>query len=167
MAINSKPYQSVLNPLDPSFIAPDNMPKLISEICNETNQVVPKTPGEIIRCALESLALLYAKTLSEAEKLVGWKAEKLHIVGGGSKNVLLNQLTADAANIDVVAGPAEATASGNVLVQAIADGVVRDLDEARQIINRSFDTETFNPKASLELEKMTNRFNQICTDSSL
>ncbi|RZO55481.1 MAG: rhamnulokinase [Limisphaerales bacterium] len=167
MAIKSKPYQSVFNPLDPSFIAPDNMPKLISEICNETNQVVPKTPGEIIRCALESLALLYAKTLSEAEKLVGWKAEKLHIVGGGSKNVLLNQLTADAANIDVVAGPAEATASGNVLVQAIADGVVRDLDEARQIINRSFDTETFNPKASLELENMTNRFNQICTVSSL
>ena len=167
MAINSKSHQSVLNPLDPRFIAPDNMPKLISEICNETNQLVPTTPGEIIRCALESLALLYAKTLCEAEELVGWKVEKLHIVGGGSKNVLLNQLTADAANIDVIAGPAEATASGNVLVQAIANGVVSDLDEARQIVHRSFDTETFNPKASLELENMTNRFNQICTNTTL
>jgi rhamnulokinase len=156
-----------LNPSDSRFLAPDNMPQRIVEICNETNQLVPETPGAIIRCALESLALLYARTLREAEKLVGWKAERLHIVGGGSKNVLLNQLTADAANIDVIAGPTEATASGNVLVQAIAEGVVSDLNEARQIINRSFDTETFNPKASLKLDTMTTRFDQLCGNSQL
>jgi rhamnulokinase len=93
--------------------------------------------------------------------------ERLHIVGGGSKNVLLNQLTADAANIDVIAGPTEATASGNVLVQAIAEGVVSDLNEARQIINRSFDTETFNPKVSLQLDTMITRFDQLCGNSQL
>lgn len=167
MAMKSEPHRSVLNPSDPRFLAPENMPKLIAEICNETNQLVPETPGEIIRCVLESLALLYARTLREGEKLVGWKVDKLHIVGGGSKNTLLNQLTADAANIDVVAGPTEATASGNVLVQAIAEGVVSDLNEARQIIHRSFDTETFNPKFSEQLKNMINRFDHLCDNPPL
>jgi len=167
MAMKSEPHRSVLNPSDSRFLAPDNMPQRIVEICNETNQLVPETPGAIIRCVLESLALLYSRTLREAEKLVGWKVERLHIVGGGSKNVLLNQLTADAANIDVIAGPTEATASGNVLVQAIAEGVVSDLNEARQIINRSFDTETFNPKVSLQLDTMITRFDQLCGNSQL
>ena len=110
---------------------------------------------------------MYARTLREGEKLVGWKVDKLHIVGGGSKNTLLNQLTADAANIDVVAGPTEATASGNVLVQAIAEGVVSDLNEARQIIHRSFDTETFNPKFSEQLKNMINRFDHLCDNPPL
>ena len=167
MAIKSEPHQSVLNPSDPRFLAPDNMPKRIAEICNETNQPIPKTPGAIVRCALESLALLYARTLREAEKLVGWKMDKLHIVGGGSRNRLLNQLTADAAKVDVVAGPTEATASGNVLVQAIAGGAVSDLTEARKIIHRSFDTETFYPKTSSQHEALSARFDQICGNSPL
>ena len=167
LAAAAEPHRAVLNPSDPRFLAPDNMPKRIAETCRETGQPVPETPGAILRCALESLALLYARTLFEAEKLVGWQAEKLHIVGGGSRNALLNQLTADAANIEVVAGPTEATASGNVLVQAIAAGVVDSLAEARQIIRNSFDTKTFEPKPSPELEGIRTRFDQLCGNEPL
>ena len=143
------------------------MPQRIAETCRETAQPVPDSPGAILRCALESLALLYARTLREAEKLVGWQAEKLHIVGGGSRNALLNQLTADAANMEVVAGPTEATASGNVLVQSIAAGEVAGLAEARQIVRNSFDTESFKPNPSQELESIRARFDQLCGNDPL
>ncbi len=167
LAASAEPHQSVLNPSDPRFLAPDNMPQRIAETCRETGQPVPESPGAILRCALESLALLYARTLREAEKLVGWQVEKLHIVGGGSRNALLNQLTADAANIEVVAGPTEATASGNVLVQSIAAGEVAGLAEARQIVRNSFDTEPFKPNPSAELESIRARFDQLCCNAPL
>ena len=167
LAASAEPHRSVLNPSDPRFLAPDNMPQRIAETCRETGQPVPESPGAILRCALESLALLYARTLREAEKLVGWQVEKLHIVGGGSRNALLNQLTADAANIKVVAGPTEATASGNVLVQSIAAGEVAGLAEARQIVRNSFDTESFKPNPSPELESIRARFDQLCGNAPL
>ena len=157
----AEPYVSVLNPSDPRFLAPDDMPQRIADACRETGQPVPGTPGAVVRCALESLSLLYARTLRESEKLVGWRAATVHIVGGGSRNELLNQLTADAANIQVVAGPTEATASGNVLVQAIAAAAVKDLDEARQIVRNSFETTTFDPYPSDSLEAARARFNQL------
>ena len=167
LAASAEPHRSVLNPSDPRFLAPDNMPQRIAETCRETGQPVPESPGAILRCALESLALLYARTLREAEKLVGWQVEKLHIVGGGSRNALLNQLTADAANIEVIAGPTEATASGNVLVQSIAAGEVAGLAEARQIVRNSFDTESFKPNPSPELESIRARFDQLCGNAPL
>ena len=167
LAAAAEPHRSVLNPSDPRFLAPDNMPQRIAETCRETGQPVPETPGAILRCALESLALLYARTLREAEKLVGWQAEKLHIVGGGSRNALLNQLTADTANIEVVAGPTEATASGNVLVLSIAAGAVSSLTEARQIVRNSFDTETFEPNPTPEMEAIRARFDQLCGNEPL
>ena len=167
LAASAEPHRSVLNPSDPRFLAPDNMPQRIAETCRETGQPVPESPGAILRCALESLALLYARTLREAEKLVGWQVEKLHIVGGGSRNALLNQLTADAVNIEVVAGPTEATASGNVLVQSIAAGEVAGLAEARQIVRNSFDTESFKPNPSPELESIRARFDQLCGNDPL
>ena len=157
----AEPYVSVLNPSDPRFLAPDDMPQRIADACRETGQPVPGTPGAVVRCALESLSLLYARTLRESEKLVGWRAATVHIVGGGSRNELLDQLTADAANIQVVAGPTEATASGNVLVQAIAAAAVKDLDEARQIVRNSFETTTFDPYPSDSLEAARARFNQL------
>ena len=167
LAASAEPHRSVLNPSDPRFLAPDNMPQRIAETCRETGQLVPESPGAILRCALESLALLYARTLREAEKLVGWQLEKLHIVGGGSRNALLNQLTADAANMEVVAGPTEATAYGNVLVQSIAAGEVAGLAEARQIVRNSFDTESFKPNPSPELESIRARFDQLCGNDPL
>ena len=157
----AEPYVSVLNPSDPRFLAPDDMPQRIGDYCRETNQPIPETPGAVVLCALESLSLLYARTLCESEELVGWQATTLHIVGGGSRNELLNQLTADAANILVVAGPAEATASGNILVQAIAAGAVKDLAEARQIVRNSFDTKIFEPKPSEAIEAARARFDQL------
>ena len=167
LAASAEPHRSILNPSDPRFLAVDNMPQRITETCRETGQPVPESPGAILRCALESLALLYERTLREAEKLVGWQAEKLHIVGGGSRNALLNQLTADAANMEVVAGPTEATASGNVLVQSIAAGEVAGLAEARQIVRNSFDTESFKPNPSPELESIRARFDQLCGNAPL
>jgi len=167
LAAAAEPHRSVLNPSDPRFLAPDNMPHRITETCRETGQLVPENPGAILRCALESLALLYARTLREAEKLVGWQVEKIHIVGGGSRNELLNQLTADAANTDVIAGPTEATASGNVLVQAIAAGKVNGLSEARQIVRNSFDTVSFKPNPSPELETIRARFDDLCGNEPL
>ena len=160
-AAAAEPYVSVLNPSEPRFLAPDDMPQRIADTCRETGQPIPGTPGAVVRCALESLSLLYARTLRESEKLVGWQANTVHIVGGGSRNELLNQLTADAANIRVVAGPAEATASGNILVQAIAAGAVKDLAEARQIVRNSFDTKTFEPNPSEAIEAARARFDQL------
>ena len=160
-AAAAEPYVSVLNPSDPRFLAPDDMPQRIADTCRETGQPIPGTPGAVVRCALESLSLLYARTLRESEKLVGWRANTVHVVGGGSRNELLNQLTADAANIRVVAGPAEATASGNILVQAIAAGAVKDLAEARQIVRNSFDTKTFEPNPSEAIEAARTRFDQL------
>ena len=157
----TEPYVSVLNPSDPRFLAPDDMPQRIADTCRESGQPIPGTPGAIVRCALESLSLLYARTLRESEELVGWQANTVHIVGGGSRNELLNQLTADAANIRVVAGPAEATASGNILVQAIAAGAVKDLAEARQIVRNSFDTKIFEPEPSEAIEEARVRFDQL------
>ncbi len=160
-AAAAEPYLCVINPSDPRFLSPDDMPQRIADACRETGQPIPGTPGAVVRCALESLSLLYARTLRESEKLVGWRANTVHIVGGGSRNKLLNQLTADAANIRVVAGPAEATASGNVLVQAIAAGAVKDLAEARQIVRNSFDTKIFEPKPSEAIEAARARFDQL------
>ena len=131
LAASAETARSVLNPSDPRFLAPDNMPQRIAETRRETGQPVRNRPG--FRCALESLALLYARTLREAEKLVGWQVEKLHIVGGGSRNALLNQLTADAYRGRC--GPTEATVSGNVL----GGGQV---SPGPAIVRNSFDAES-------------------------
>ena len=160
-AAAAEPWRSVINPSDPRFLSPDNMPLRIADACRETGEPVPETPAAVVRCALESLALLYARTLRESEQLVGWRADTVHIVGGGSRNTLLNQLTTDAANIRVVAGPTEATASGNILVQAIASGAVKDLAEARQIVRNSFDTKDYYPNPSDAIESARARFDQL------
>src|SRR5207247_3105243 len=114
----------------------------------ETTQPVPATAGATIRCALESLALLYRRTLRQIEQLVGKKIERLHVVGGGSKNELLNQFTANALQIPVLAGPAEATAAGNVLVQAITLDHLPSLTAARQVIRDSLEVRTVEVKES-------------------
>jgi rhamnulokinase len=99
-----------------------------------------------VRCALESLALCYRWVLDRLEALTGRRTEAIHIVGGGSQNALLNQFTADACNRPVLAGPVEATAIGNVLVQALGVGVIGSLADAREIVRRSFDVRTFEPR---------------------
>lgn len=144
-AAAAPPLRALIRPDDPRFIAPDDMPAKVQAFCRETGQPVPETPGEIVRCALESLALLYRQSLDELEHVTGRTLRVLHIVGGGSRNALLNQFAADATRRTVVAGPEEATAIGNVLVQAIAMQHLDSLAALRSVVRDSFPVESFAP----------------------
>lgn len=161
MASESPEFVSLINPSDPRFIAPDNMPERIASFCKETNQPVPNSPGAYIRCCLESLALLYKRTLLMIEDLTGEKIERLHIVGGGSRNYLLNQFAANALQIPVYTGPVEATAAGNILVQAIALGDITSLDTARSIVRNSMEVSVVEPKDKQKWEDAYQRFVKI------
>ena len=121
------------------------MPAAIADCCRKTRQAVPEEPGAVVRCALEALALRYRYVLERLEELVGKRLGAIHVVGGGSQNTLLCQLTADACNRPVVAGPVEATAIGNVLVQMIGLRMIGSLAEGRAIVRRSFDVKTYEP----------------------
>jgi rhamnulokinase len=146
LAANEISFRSIINPADPRFLAPTNMPDEIAAFCRETDQPMPETPAQFTRCIFESLALLYRQTLQQLEKLTGEKIEVLHVVGGGAKNQLLNQFTADACQIDVLAGPVEATALGNIMIQAITLGEVADIASARTLIRGNFEMARFQSK---------------------
>jgi rhamnulokinase len=146
MAGTATPFTSIVDPDDSSFMLPPNMPTALAEFCRRTGQPAPAEPGAVIRCALESLALRYRWVLEKLESLLGHRLEAIHVVGGGSRNELLCQLTADACDRPVLAGPVEATAIGNVLVQAIGLKLVASLTEAREIVRNSFEVRTYNPK---------------------
>ena len=145
LAASAAPFESFINPADPRFLSPGDMPVKVASFCRETGQPVPKKPGQVVRCVLESLALSYRRTLKQIERLTGRKIDRLHIVGGGAKNSLLNHFTANALRIPLVVGPAEATSAGNLLVQAIALGHLKSLEEARQVVRDSFPIETIQP----------------------
>jgi rhamnulokinase len=130
---------------DPRFREPGNMPEKVSSFCRETSQPVPATPGEIIRTVLESLALGHAETLQQLQKLTGQEIEVLHIVGKGSNNELLNQLVSDSTGLPVIAGPADAPAIGNILIQALALWHLKSPDHLRSIVSSSFPTRIFKP----------------------
>ena len=133
----------------------------MATFCRETNQPVPVTPGAFVRCALESLALLYRRTLLDLQQLTGRHIERLHIVGGGSRNPLLNQFAANATQLTVLAGPVEATAAGNVLVQAIALGEVPSLSAARAIVAASLTIEQIQPRDRAVWERAFARFETL------
>jgi rhamnulokinase len=161
LAAQSPPFVSLINPADPRFVSPEDMPAKIAAACREAGQPVPETPGAFVRCALESLALFYRVTLRQLEQLVGKRIERLHIVGGGSRNMLLNQFTANALQIPVIAGPSECTALGNVLVQAIAQGHLPSLAAAREVVRISFEVTTVNPQATADWDKAFARFAKL------
>jgi len=145
MAGVAPPLRSLLNPADPRFLAPGGMPDKVREFCRNSGQPVPETPGEIVRCTLESLALSYKDTLTQLETLTGRTLTRLHIVGGGSRNALLNQLAADATGRHVLAGPVEATAIGNVLLQAVTLGHLDGLAALRRTVQGSFPIQSYTP----------------------
>ena len=145
LAAKATPLRSLLNPDDPRFLNPASMPKVIQEFCRQTGQPVPKTEGQFIRCAYESLALTYRKVLGWLEELTASRIEALHIVGGGSQSRMLNQFTADACQRPVLAGPVEATAMGNLLVQVRASGELASLAELRAVVRDSSEVITFEP----------------------
>ncbi|MBV9501258.1 MAG: rhamnulokinase [Acidobacteriaceae bacterium] len=133
------------------FVAPGNYPELISSLCRKADQQVPENAGEMTRVILQSLAFRYKQVLNVLEQLSGRNIEVIHIVGGGSRNHLLNQLTADVTGRRVVAGPTEATATGNALVQALGAGDIDSLEELRAVVRQSFEVEEFRPSKRTQL----------------
>lgn len=145
LAEKAPAFVSLVDPDDASFILPANMPAALADFCRRTHQPAPQEPSAVVRCALESLALRYRWVLERLEELTGQRLETIHVVGGGCQNRLLCQFTADACNRPVLAGPVEATALGNVLVQAVGLGLLGSLAEAREVVRRSFAVETYTP----------------------
>ena len=136
-----KDFNSIVDVNDSSFMAPASMIDAIKAYCAKTGQKVPETPGEIALCVYDSLAVCYNKAIETIEKVTGYKFNVIHIVGGGCQNGYLNELTAKRTGRKVVAGPVEATAIGNALAQLLYDGAVSDINEAKNLVKDSFDTE--------------------------
>ena len=155
-------FQHLVDPDDTSFIRPNDMPAAIDRFCARTAQPAPASPGVYARAILDSLALKYRLVIRNIEGLTGRRIEQVRIIGGGSKNRLLNQFTADATGLRVLAGPTEATALGNIAIQLLATGSVSSLAEARAIIDRSFPTEIFDPVDPEPWEREASRFQHYC-----
>ncbi|MGA2069192.1 MAG: rhamnulokinase family protein [Thermoguttaceae bacterium] len=158
MAAAARPLAAFLNPDAPEFLAPENMPDSIRGFCRRTGQPVPEDEGAVLRCALDSLAMKFRHVLGMCEELAGGRIDTVHIVGGGTKNRLLCQAAADATGRRVVAGPAEATAIGNVMMQAVADGAVGSIAQARDLIRRSFPLEPYEPRHTAAWDEAYERF---------
>jgi len=159
LAEEAEPFKCFVDPDDYSFLHPPDMPKAIVEYCKKTKQPNPENIGEFVRCILESLAFKYRYLIDRINLLKGESIEILHIVGGGSRNAMLNQFTANATGLPVIAGPAEATALGNIVVQAIAKKDISSVQEGRELISLSSDLKEYFPK---EQEKWDdNYFNNI------
>jgi rhamnulokinase len=158
LAVEADPLRSLIHPDDPRFLKPGQMPEKVAAFCRETGQPIPESPGQIARCILESLALIYRKHLEVLEILTGRHLRKLHIVGGGSQSVLLNQFAANATGRTVLAGPTEATAIGNLLIQALAVGALDSLDALRATVRASFSPEVFTPEDTAQWDAAFTRF---------
>jgi len=161
LAASAEPFRSLVDPDDPRFLAPDDMTEALASWCRETRQPVPETEGQFIRCCLESLALKYRRVLGWLEELGGQPVEVVHIVGGGTKNRLLNQLTANACHCPVIAGPVEATALGNVLIQARTAGQIGSLDEIRKTVQRSCKMDRYEPSDKEDWDEAARRVIQF------
>ena len=155
-------FRHLVDPDDPSFANPDDMPDAIDRFCRRTDQPIPSTPGSYARTVFDSLALKYRVVLRDLESVIERPVTRIHVIGGGSQNALLNQLTANATGLPVVAGPVEATALGNVAVQMLATGAAASLAEARAIIDRSVPTTAFTPREVDAWNHEATRFQQYC-----
>lgn len=163
MAEQAAPFVALVNPDDPAFLHPADMPAEIRAFCARTGQPVPEDKGAMIRCVLESLALTYRSTLEKLETMLGRRLEVIHIVGGGARNRLLCQFTADATQQPVLAGPVEATAIGNVLMQALALGEFASLQEARAVVRGSFEMARYEPGHPAPWDAAYERFCGLAT----
>ncbi len=161
LATRSRPFTSFIDPDDQRFIAPANMVEEILAYLVNTNQDRPKNEGELIRTILDSLALKYRKIISHLEDLTGSKVDQISIVGGGSRNALLNQITADVCDVDIIAGPAEATSVGNVLMQAVASKVISTHKELRSTVRNSTELRKHEPNPKIEVDDVYNRFMKV------
>jgi rhamnulokinase len=162
MASGEPAFTHLVDPDDGSFLRPADMPAAIADFCAKTHQPAPASPSAYVRCVLESLALKYRLVLRSLEQLSKTRIERIRVIGGGSRNRLLNQFTADATGRQVLAGPAEATALGNIAIQILATGEASSLGEVRAMVDRSFPTEVFEPKNTDRWDRQAERFEQYC-----
>jgi len=160
LAGRERSFQHLVDPDDESFLRPDDVLKVIDQFCTKTHQPRPTTPGAYVRAILESLAFKYRIVLGNLEAVSGRKIKQIRVIGGGSKNRLLNQFTAEATGRPVLAGPAEATALGNAAIQILATGGASSLAEVRAIVDRSFPTEIFEPTEPGKWDERAVRFQQ-------
>jgi rhamnulokinase len=155
------PLQSFINPDAADFAAPGDMPEAIRAFCRKTGQTVPEEKGAVLRCALESIAMKFRQVLQWCEELSGGRIETIYIVGGGTKNRQLCQFAADSCGRRVLTGPVEATAIGNLMMQAVAAGDVASIAEARDVIRRSFPVEEFTPQNTAAWDEAYQRFLKV------
>jgi len=161
IAAESETFMSVIDPDVDEFIHPGDMPGRIQKYCADTNQRVPQTKGQIIRVALESIALKYRLVLERLEELTGKRFDPIHIIGGGTKNKLLNQFAADSTGRTVVAGPVEATAIGNILMQSIGMKHLGSLADAREVVRASFEPEIYEPNHNAQWAEAYSRLKKL------
>ena len=141
-----EPFRSIINPDDAMFANPSSMINAIQAYCRKSNQPVPETPAEICRCIFDSLALRYKQVFQWLQEFAPFKLDVLHIIGGGSLNKYLNQFTANAIGVTVLAGPQEGTAIGNIMLQAKAAGLVKDIWDMRHLIANSLELVKYEPQ---------------------
>jgi rhamnulokinase len=146
MASNQPVLRSVIDPDDESFLHPSDMPESIRAFCRRTGQPAPDQPADFVQTILESLALKYRYVVESLERITGQRYTDIRVVGGGARNHVLNQFTADATGLSVTAGPIEATALGNIAMQLVGTGAVPGVKSARELIDRSFPTDRFQPR---------------------
>jgi len=158
LSSEAPPLAAVIDPDDAALMAPTDMPEAIREFCRRTGQAIPTTDGAVVRCAEEGLALKYRQVLGWLEELLGGRIDTIHIVGGGTQNRQLCQMAADACNRTVLAGPVEATAIGNLMMQAVAASEVANIAQAREVIRASFPVEHYEPKETEPWNEAFERF---------
>ena len=161
MAEKAEPFRSLVDPDNSVFLNPLDMPTALADFCKSTGQPVPQTHAEFSRCVFDSLALKYRSVVESLKTISDKKIEKIHIIGGGSQNELLCQFTANATGLPVVAGPAEGTAIGNIMVQAMGLGHVKSLAEIRQIIRNSLEFKSYRPQNFDAWDKAYERFRRL------
>jgi len=157
----AQPLVSFIDPDAREFLAPDDMPEAIRTFCRKTGQTVPDSEGAVLRCGLESIAMKVRQVFGMCEELAGGRLETIHIVGGGTRNRQLCQAAADACGRRVVAGPIEATATGNLMMQAVAAGDVGSIAEAREVIRRSFPVEEYEPQNTAAWDDAYEKFTSV------
>jgi rhamnulokinase len=161
MAGRAKGFAALIDPDHAPFLSPGEMPLKIDRFCELTKQQKPTNRGDYVRTCVDSLALTYRRTLEGLEDVLARRIDTIYIVGGGTQNELLSQMTADACNRAVVTGPVEATAIGNILVQAMATGEVKSLADAREIVRQSFDVKRYEPRETKKWDEAYGRFRSL------
>ena len=166
-ASDAPAFGPIIDPDDDRFLNPPDMPAAIQDFCRQTGRRAPESPGSLIRTCLESLALRYRWTLEAMERILGKRFGAIHVVGGGSKNLLLCQMTADCCRRPVIAGPAEATALGNCLVQAIGLGELKTLADVRAVVRASTETNFFAPIPDDRWDEQYSKFQRLLGRKSI